>query len=58
MAKSLKLYQEQYLALKKQIGDIQNDMVQVLAEALNDGFHTYEVTDPPKISPEAPGFDL
>lgn len=58
MAKTLKLYQEQYAALKRQIGEIQNDMVQVLAEALNDGYKTFEVTDPPKISPEAPGFDL
>lgn len=58
MAKSLKLYQEQYAALKRQLGEIQNDMVQVLAEGLNSGFRTYEITDPPKISAEAPGFDL
>jgi len=56
--KSLKLYQEQYEALKKQIGEIQNEMVQVLTEALADGYRTFEVCEPPKPSADAPSFDL
>lgn len=56
--KSAQLYQEQFRLLCQQQKQIIEDMAQVLAEAILDGYRTDEIANPPKASAQAPVFDL
>jgi len=56
--KTLKVYQEQYAALQRDIVRLFDDAAQVLHDARIDGHKIFDVMDPPKASPDAPSFDL
>jgi len=56
--KSLGIYQVQFASLQRDQRQILDDMAQVLFEAKSDGHKILDVMDPPKISAEAPAFDL